>query len=462
MAHRPGDSWVMSNEARGASSLTIGASGISVSALSSMAARAGATAVMLLAPGREAATLGAGLEPGLGDFERADKVTYVTGPGQDLAELMAQQLMVPGRSVAEAAANAPRAVRFTGDIPPDEWLRDERGGAAPDDAEEDGYWKAVRRLDTAAAYEAYLEDYPEGRYRTLARNALVQRPGEDDSGYTSIPQEEPESEADRAKRLEAELGLNRAARRQIQRNLTVLGYDTRGIDGIFGRGTRRAIARWQRDNDLQANGHLRRGQITRLENQARQRNRELEAEAEARRAEERERDRAYWRATGEGRDEAGLRAYLDEFPEGEYSGLAEERLDAIEEDYRRGEGFHEGEAWDEARHVDTRDAYQAFLREYPDGRFADQARARLNELRQQDELAKATEKARKEERSVAGTGLVRNLVERRLEKRGYRPGKVDGKFTKTTRRAIRAFQRDQNLVPTGYVTRRTLARLIGG
>lgn len=59
-----------------------------------------------------------------------------------------------------------------------------------------------------------------------------------------------------AAEAEGDLGLSRSQRSAIQASLTRQGYDTRGIDGVFGRGTRGAIAAWQQANGLQATGYL--------------------------------------------------------------------------------------------------------------------------------------------------------------------------------------------------------------
>lgn len=63
---------------------------------------------------------------------------------------------------------------------------------------------------------------------------------------------------------EADLGLGPQQRRAVQAGLTQRGFDTRGVDGIFGRGTRNAIAAWQRANDLEATGYLTAAQYDRL------------------------------------------------------------------------------------------------------------------------------------------------------------------------------------------------------
>lgn len=67
-----------------------------------------------------------------------------------------------------------------------------------------------------------------------------------------------------AAQAEANLRLSRQQRLAIQAGLTRRGFDTRGVDGIFGRGTRGAIAGWQRANDAPATGYLTAAQAQRL------------------------------------------------------------------------------------------------------------------------------------------------------------------------------------------------------
>ena len=54
---------------------------------------------------------------------------------------------------------------------------------------------------------------------------------------------------------EAALNLDRAQRAQIQRQLTLLAYDTRGIDGTFGPETRAAIRAFQEAKGLVPDGY---------------------------------------------------------------------------------------------------------------------------------------------------------------------------------------------------------------
>ncbi len=56
--------------------------------------------------------------------------------------------------------------------------------------------------------------------------------------------------------IENELELTRTDRREIQRRLVLLDYNTRGVDGVFGNGSRTAIREWQYDNDQPNSGFI--------------------------------------------------------------------------------------------------------------------------------------------------------------------------------------------------------------
>lgn len=63
------------------------------------------------------------------------------------------------------------------------------------------------------------------------------------------------------------LSLTYDERREVQRRLTLLGYNTRGVDGSFGANTRRALASWQRDEGLRASGYMTADQLRTLRQQ---------------------------------------------------------------------------------------------------------------------------------------------------------------------------------------------------
>ncbi|MDE2906802.1 MAG: peptidoglycan-binding protein, partial [Acidobacteriota bacterium] len=56
--------------------------------------------------------------------------------------------------------------------------------------------------------------------------------------------------------VEQGLGLDRAARQQIQRGLEAAGFDPDGADGLFGPRTRAAIRAWQTSRGSRATGYL--------------------------------------------------------------------------------------------------------------------------------------------------------------------------------------------------------------
>ncbi|WP_135503600.1 peptidoglycan-binding domain-containing protein [Roseovarius aestuariivivens] len=55
---------------------------------------------------------------------------------------------------------------------------------------------------------------------------------------------------------EAALGLDRTARRELQLRLRLIGFDPRGVDGVFGPNTRSAISTWQETAGFAASGYL--------------------------------------------------------------------------------------------------------------------------------------------------------------------------------------------------------------
>lgn len=64
------------------------------------------------------------------------------------------------------------------------------------------------------------------------------------------------------------LGLTYDERREVQRRLTALGYNTYGIDGDLGANSRRALAAWQRDENQRASGYLTADQLRLLRRQS--------------------------------------------------------------------------------------------------------------------------------------------------------------------------------------------------
>lgn len=306
-------------------------------------------------------------------------------------------------------------------------------------------WREAVSEDTREAYALYLAAFPAGPNAAEARDRIA--------AIAADPDRE-------ARQAEEALQLDREARAEIQRDLTLLDYNTRGIDGIFGPGTRNAITEWQRNNRIEGTGFLTGNQVARLDDQAADRAAELEREA-ARREEERARaDQAYWQQTGASGAEADLRAYLDRYPDGDFATEAERRLNEIEAEARAAAAAQDRAAWDEAQATGTEGAYRGYLQSYPDGAFAAEAQRRISELSRPSAERQAEAQSQAQEAALNLSPIARRLAEVRLEAFDLEPGRVDGTFDADTRRAIRRYQQSRGLTVTGYLDQLTVVRLL--
>ncbi|MEM9851931.1 MAG: peptidoglycan-binding domain-containing protein, partial [Pseudomonadota bacterium] len=387
------------------------------------------------------------LAPGIGNLAVAQGVFVATAPPDMLRRAIASDFMAPGTSVALASRARPD-LDTHGFVSPLLML-----GLRPDapaiagGGDEASYWQAVTDMDSKAAYRAYLGRFPTGRFAADARARI-------DAIEAAKPETTPEEDA------EVALALTRNDRREVQRWLELLGFDPRGIDGVFGPGTRAAITRWQARNGVAATGFLSAGNLTRMRNQAGARAAELRAEADRQKAAQDARDAAFWRQTGARGGEANLRAYLAEFPDGLFADAAKAGLRDIETANRNRERAEVRHAWDAARSADTAAAYRRFLERYPDSAFAGQAQAALDQASKAGDQRAERQAAKAEEESLGLSPELMRQVELRLARAGYETGTPDGDFDRATRRAIRQYQRARGLDVTGFLTRQTAVRLL--
>lgn len=446
-ASNPQDGWLLGREANAPTALDVGATGLPLAALADLAGRAPGQAVMMIALPDRTLTVGGGLAVGPGDVVAPQGVTLAVGDIAGLEPLLVRGFLDSGNTLKQAVAMAGLGVTITGFVS-DRLSYMDQGVAtvAPvNDPSDLAHWQAAQDIGTIEALLGYVTRYPDGAYVSEANRRI----GE----IRADP-------AQRAREDEEALGLSRDARREIQRNLTLLGFNTRGIDGVFGRGSRAAIGDWQRGNGHSATGYLDTAQIARLQLAAQRRAAELAEEARQRQIAEERQDRSYWESLGRAGDEAGLRAYLERYPDGLFSEIALGRLAVFDEQRRARTAQQEREAWDLVQGEDTVEAYQQFLTRFPNSGFADAARARIGELQTEDRKRVLIEQDKSEERIVAGVGAARFLIEQRLHQANLQPGRVDGEFDRDTRRAIRRFQRAQGLPVSGYVSQETMVRLL--
>ena len=133
-------------------------------------------------------------------------------------------------------------------------------------------YEAAERLDTAAAYEAVVERFPDSVFADLARGQLRKLAGgvaaDGETAGAAAPAATPAGQIAAApappppaaladpEAAESALGLGRADRRSIQAGLVSLGFDPGPADGLFGRKTRTALSEWQAAKGEAATGWL--------------------------------------------------------------------------------------------------------------------------------------------------------------------------------------------------------------
>lgn len=445
-SHSRSGGWFMGREAEAQGLALADGQGLRLDIVLEIAALASDSAVVWLGDSEGSMALGNGLDAGLPQRLMAPQgVGIVRGRPDQVLEGLRQTLR-PGTALA-AVVDRNRNLSGEGAIPTLVPFLPE--GYAPAARADLRAFAAAQEAGTEDAYQAYLDTFPNGQNAQAARAALER--------IRNSPE-----------RLEDALMLTRAERRAIQNDLVVLGYDTRGIDGIFGPGTRGAITNWQRRNDLPDTGYLTQEQIFQLARQGADRTLELEAAERARREAEERRDREFWAATGAAGDEAGLRRYLERYPEGIFAGLAQDRLEQIAAEAEEAVRSRDLAAWRRARGLDDIAGYAAYLDDWPDGAFADVARSRLRELQGASSgrasppgLERAAlARARAQEQQLGLADPTRLLIEQRLARLGFDPGPVDGVFDDQTRAAIADAQERFDLQPTGYVNQDLLTMLV--
>lgn len=458
-ARSSSETWLLGSHVNQPSLASVGADGLSLSVLLEVASAAPGQAVVMLGLERRRIDLGVGLGVGVGRIDAPQGVTVLAGSPEDLATFSASYLLVPGTDLAQTLTEShglrafgflssavpfiPAATVVPGPnqpptIPP---------AQTQPSADENALWGAAVELDTVGAYRAYLARYPYGFFAVDARA----RVNEFENDPVAL-----------AQAAEAALGLNRQQRQQIQRSLSILEFDTNGIDGIFGGGTRNAIRGWQSSRGFIVTSYLDGPQINALGQQASVRAAELEEAArQAREAQERA-DRAYWQVTGQGSTEEGLRAYLERYPDGLYAEQAEQRIDQIERAARAEAEARDRAAWDVARGADTVPALRGYLNDFPNGAFRQQARARIDQLTGGGGGLTPQQIAQLEAREAALNlpAVTRSLIEQRLHVLGLEPGRIDGRFNNRTRRAIRRYQQARGLDVTGYLNQTVVVRLL--
>lgn len=412
---RGAHNWLMPDGYDGQGWVEAAMQGVSLDVLFEMASLLpGRAAVIVGTTGGEAAggTEGLAVSAGVGLPEVPQGVLFVAGRIPQALAVVRNGLLGQGTSVADALEILPRGVRASGLVSPD------------------------ARFVTGPA--------PRGATRAPS----------------PAPTQPVVARANGPEAAEDALNLGVTERRRIQQQLTVLGFSTRGIDGIFGPGTRGSIGEWQGSQNLPATGYLDRAQLSRLATRAEARSAELAAEAERAKRSEEAADGEFWRTTGASGSAADLRSYLQRYPDGVYAAQAREQLGQLEAATRSNAAAEDRAAWERAEGANTVQSYQNYLATFPRGAFSGQAEARVTALSAQPDRERADRaSAGAEEELGLGQGS-KALIEGQLASLGYSVGEADGSFDADTRRGLREFQTRQGLEVTGYVNQETVQALI--
>lgn len=490
-ARSAGESWFLGRQAGRESLSSVGGAGVPLSLVAELMEGGQGAAVLLLGTDARTFDTGDGLLPSLGQIADPGGVTVITGYTDGIGRA-AEVLARPGATIAQALAQG-ESLRVLPDAPAGGASRPVVVPSGPTPAQpappgEAEAWRRAAAANTPAGYAEYLGKYPQGPNAAEARRRVeaaprrledVVQPGPEEmaawtqakrtnsaEGYAEFLRKWPQSlfagaargrraelqapaaPADSAAAAEAALNLDRAQRAQIQRQLRLLTYDTDGIDGSFGPGTRAAIARFQRNAGAAPTGYLTGAQIDLLARAASIRASRLEAEAQARQEAEAADDRRFWDGH-RGRGEAGARDYLARYPQGLF---ADQARAILAQAARAGAG--EEAAWARTRTIDSPAAWREFLEKYPRSPRASEARAALRA----GEAQLARERAAETELDLSAP--VRQAVELRLNELGLEAGPADGEFGPETRAALRRYQAARNLRVTGHLNQATLVRLL--
>ncbi len=115
------------------------------------------------------------------------------------------------------------------------------GGVTPDLPQGDeATWRWAREQGSVAAYETYLERYPQGRHASEARDHL----------------QTMRATTEAARREEDALQLDASTRRLIEERLRIAGMRPGRIDGEFTTETRAALRRYQGARNLRVTGFV--------------------------------------------------------------------------------------------------------------------------------------------------------------------------------------------------------------
>ena len=136
--------------------------------------------------------------------------------------------------------------------------------AAPSTDVELEFWRSIKDSSKQEELNAYLTSYPNGQFRSLAlaRIAALENGSSPVTRNLTAGIDPATFTEESSQTTEDQIGLDKGQRRDVQRRLNGLGFDTK-ITGTFDEPTRAVITRWQA-----ARGYPKSGFLNKLQHKA--------------------------------------------------------------------------------------------------------------------------------------------------------------------------------------------------
>ena len=126
------------------------------------------------------------------------------------------------------------------------------------------FWRSVKESNKPEELNAYLTNYPNGQFKplALARIAALENGPSTATRNLTTGIDPATFTQESSQTTEDQIGLDKGQRRDVQRRLTGLGFDTK-VTGKFDESTRAVITRWQA-----ARGYPKTGFLNKLQHKA--------------------------------------------------------------------------------------------------------------------------------------------------------------------------------------------------
>jgi formylglycine-generating enzyme required for sulfatase activity len=131
---------------------------------------------------------------------------------------------------------------------------------------------------------------------------------------------------------------------------------------------------------------------------------------------------ALWEEVKKGNTAEDYQAYLNQYPKGKYIALAKAKLTRMKDDAKAAADQQDQQAWNDAQQTASQTAYENYLAAYPQGRFTALASARISKLKKDEADAEAKQRreqlaAEAKQKREAAEAEQRQEAERKRQQR---------------------------------------------